>query len=217
MKRQRITVGSILEINVHDLYYCYAQILEHGVYAFFDYRTETPLRDFSVLLGCKILFCLGVYNDVITRGHWLKVGKLPIRDDLTPLPMEFIYHEFDKLQWHLYNPNTGEMTSSTKEECRGLERCAAWDAHHVEDRLRDHYDGVPCLWLNGVYEIFEDEYGFEIRREITPVGTQLWLTKTIEEEGKLYECSYIYHFDEDFTSNAKYTIEIKKILKGEAP
>ena len=65
--------------------------------------------------------------------------------------------------------------------------------------------------------LVEDEYGFEIRREITPVGTQLWLTKTIEEEGKLYECSYIYQFDEDFTSNAKYTIEIKKILKGEAP
>ena len=47
--------------------------------------------------------------------------------------MKYIYHKFDKSQFELYNTNTGEITPSTKEECRGLERCAVWDKHHVED------------------------------------------------------------------------------------
>jgi len=156
MKRQKETIGAIVEINVYDEYYCYAQILALGNLAFFDYRTKEHLEDFSILSNCSILFILCVYNDIITQGHWLKVGKLPIREELQILPMKYIYHKFDKSQFELYNTNTGEITPSTKEECRGLERCAVWDKHHIEDRLRDHYNGVPCIWLKEDYEIFKD-------------------------------------------------------------
>lgn len=86
----------------------------------------------------------------------MKVGKLPLREELQILPMQYIYHGSSKVQFELYNTNTGEITPSTKEECRGLESCAVWDMHHVEDRLRDHYNGVPCIWLKEEYEIFKD-------------------------------------------------------------
>ena len=156
MKRQRLTVGAIVEINVYDEYYCYAQILGLSNLAFFDYRTKEHLEDLSILSNCKILFMLCVYNDVITQGHWLKVGKLPLREELQILPMQYICHGSSKLQFELYNTNTGEITPSTKEECRGLECCAVWDYGCVEDRLRDHYNGVPCIWLKEEYEIFKD-------------------------------------------------------------
>ena len=58
MKRQRLTVGAIVEINVYDEYYCYAQILGLSNLAFFDYRTKEHLEDFSVLSNCNILFIL---------------------------------------------------------------------------------------------------------------------------------------------------------------
>ena len=46
-KRQRIIVGSIVEIPIDKEYYVYAQILSHGGYAFFDCRYEKPLHDLS--------------------------------------------------------------------------------------------------------------------------------------------------------------------------
>ncbi len=144
MVRQRITEGAILEINIENQYYVYAQILTkgHGC-AFFDYKTKEKLADVSVLKTASVLFVVAVYNDIITQGHWLKVGKLPIRENLSVLPMQFMQdmHNLGKIR--LYNPNTGEITPTTRDKAIGLERAAVWDAHHVEDRIRDYYLGVP--------------------------------------------------------------------------
>ena len=157
MAKQRIIPGAILEINVCGMYYCYAQIMNNKEsYAFFDLKSKIRLTDLTILQCSPILFIIGVYDNVVTQGQWLKVGKLPIREELQVLPKEFIYHKFDKLQFELYDPNTGEIRPSTKEECRGLERCAVWDKRHVEDRLRDYYNGAPCIWLKEDYEIFKD-------------------------------------------------------------
>ena len=57
--------------------------------------------------------------------------------------MQCIQDGLDETQFELYNPNTGEVTKATREECEGLETCAVWEAYHVESRLRDHYNGVP--------------------------------------------------------------------------
>lgn len=145
-----------MEINVYNKYYCYAQIIQTKSLAFFDFRCKERVSKLKILETTSILFVLKVYFDIITQGHWIKVGKLPIREELQVAPMQYIYHKFDKSQFELYDPNTGEIRPSTKEECRGLERCAVWDEHHVEDRLRDYYNGAPCIWLKEDYEIFKD-------------------------------------------------------------
>lgn len=140
MKRQRITIGSILEIRVHEKYYFYAQILKGGK-AFFDFMSEQPISDVTILSDKPILFIIAVYNDVITSGHWPKVGKLDIRDDLKVLPLKFIQDALDPTSFSIYDPNSGEIIPSTKEACKGLERSSVWDAHHVEQRLLDHLEG----------------------------------------------------------------------------
>ena len=143
MKRQRRTPGSIVKIDLKNGYYNYAQLLENGI-AFFDIYTKDPeLEDLSILLEKPVLFIVSVYRDVISTGLWLKVGKLPIREDLKILPMQCIQDALNETQFELYNPNTGEVTKATREECEGLETCAVWEAYHVESRLRDHYNGVP--------------------------------------------------------------------------
>lgn len=147
MKRQRRTTGSILEINIENQYYVYAQIMIDGSCAFFDYRSKEQLRDFKILDDCPILFILTVYNDVITQGHWPKVGKMEIRDDLKKLPMKFIQDKLDPQKFRLYNPETGDMIPSTRLECEGLECAAVWEAEHVESRIKDHYNNVPNVWL----------------------------------------------------------------------
>ncbi len=53
MKRQRITEGSILEINIENDYYVYAQILVKGLgYAFFDHRSKERVTDLNEFLPC---------------------------------------------------------------------------------------------------------------------------------------------------------------------
>lgn len=146
-----------MEINIEGQYYVYAQILSKGLgYAFFDFKSKEKLRDFNILLNSKVLFIVMVYNDIITKGVWLKVGKLPIRDDLLVQPMKFIQDNLNPNNFEHYNPNTGKITKATKEECVGLERASVWDANHVEDRIRDYYLGVPCTWLRDDYELFEN-------------------------------------------------------------
>jgi hypothetical protein len=147
MAKQRITEGAILEINIENQYYVYAQILGKAGYAFFDIKSEQKLSDFSILEKTKILFFVSVYNDVITEGNWLKIGKLPIREDLKIQPMQFIQDPINQNNFELYNPNTGDITKATRRECEGLECAAVWEGSHVEERIRDHYLGEPNFWV----------------------------------------------------------------------
>lgn len=148
MKRQRVTEGAILEINIENQYYVYAQILVKGLgYAFFDYKSKEHLKDLNELLKCEVLFIVTVYDDVVTQGKWIKVGKLPIRQDLLVQPMKFMQDYMDLDKFDLYNPNTGEIVKATRDECFGLERASVWEFNHVEDRIRDHYLGVPNVWV----------------------------------------------------------------------
>ena len=148
MKRQRWTIGSIVKIKVDD-FYCFAQILKTKDLAFFDFRSNTDKINLEQLEEVPVLFIISVYYDIITKGIWEKIGKIPIRKELEVLPMEYIHHTWGGgPEWELYNPNTGEITPSTKEEAEGLECCAVWDSHHVEDRLRCHYNGTHCIWLD---------------------------------------------------------------------
>lgn len=153
-KRQKITIGSILEIYVNEEYYVYAQILGKAGYAFFDYKTTDKLKDLKILLGRPILFITSVYDDVITQGYWLKVGAIEVREDLQVQPMQFIQDALDQDSFELYNPNTGEILPAIKEEIKGLERAAVWEASHIEDRIRDHHNGESCIWLKEDREIF---------------------------------------------------------------
>lgn len=150
MPKQKITIGSILEININNQYYSYAQILKNSSVVFFDYKTTNKLGDFSNLEKAPILFILAVYNHVITRGRWKKVSKLKIREDCIVLPMKYIKDEISSSKYELYNPNTGEIIPSSKEECNGLERAAVWDAEHVESRILDFYNGVPNIWVEQI-------------------------------------------------------------------
>ena len=154
-KRQRFTTGAILEISIEGKYYVYAQILRLGNCAFFDYRSQEPITDLSVLSGAPILFILCVDSYPVNEGRWLKVGKLPIREDLKVLPNSFIYDQFSK-KYSLYIAETGEILPSTKENVRGLERCAVWGENHVIDRIRDYYNHVPCFWMEEDYELFPE-------------------------------------------------------------
>lgn len=151
-KRQRRVVGSVMEIHVNNEYYVYAQSYPYEAEIIFDYRTTEPLKDLNVLLTTKELFRVLVFTSVISKGHWKKVGKLPLRHDLLPPKDLCVYHPYDKVKYEIYNKITHKMRPANKEECIGLEPFMAWGFKSIEDRIRDHYNGVPCIWLKEFYE-----------------------------------------------------------------
>ncbi len=155
-KKQRITIGSILKISIDNDYYVYAQILGKAGYAFFDFKTKVALKDFSVLLNKPVLFITSVYDDVITNSHWKMVASIEIREDLKIQPMQFIQDELNPNSFEIYDPNSGEITPASKEQVKGLERASVWEASHIEDRIRDYYNGNPCIWLEDDIELFKD-------------------------------------------------------------
>lgn len=156
MKRQRYTVGAIVEIPINNgEYYCYGQLLDFGHCAIFDYRSDIPITDTSPLIEASILFRLAIYKQVITQGDWIKVGSFPLREEFKFFPDQYIYHEWNG-NFFKYKVESGDIILSSKDECRGLELCAVWDSFHVEDRIKDYYDNVPCAWLKKHYELFQE-------------------------------------------------------------
>lgn len=155
MKRIKTKIGDLIEIHVHGLFYCYAQIIPHNEFAFFDLKTMEPINDYSVLDTRNVLFVICVYRYVVAEGIWRIVGNRPVRNDLLSVKMKYIYDKFTK-KFELYNPETGAITSATKEMARGLERCSIWGDNHVEDRLYDHYYGRPCIWMKDDDELWAE-------------------------------------------------------------
>lgn len=117
-KRQRIIPGAILEIETKSNFY-YAQILESKGCAFFDIELDNPLKDFKGLNELPVLLNLRVYDDVITKGDWLKVAKYKIREDLMIEPDKFIQNSLNLELFELYSPKTGKISKAKKENCLG--------------------------------------------------------------------------------------------------
>jgi hypothetical protein len=145
--RQKITEGSILEINVKDKFYTYAQILKNCSYAFFNYKTIEKIESIEILKSKEVIFIITFHDQIITKGHFLKIGKLEIRDELKVLPLQFIQDTLNKEEFRIYDPNTGEMRNAQKNECIGLECAAVWSLEHVIDRLYDFFNDVPNFWV----------------------------------------------------------------------
>jgi len=145
MKYQKRTVGSFVKIKLDDTYHTYARILCGAYFAFYDCRTKTDITDMKKIASCNILFINAVYNSAVTRNRWLKVGKLPLESELKTTPPEFIQDQIDPTKFFIYEH--GKIRPATREECEGLECAAVWIPEHIEDRIRDHYAGVPNKWV----------------------------------------------------------------------
>ena len=137
LKRQQRTVGSIVKIPLENGYHTYGRILDYGL-AFYDSRTKEELKP-EEIINKKILFRTGVYNDVITRGYWLKVGK-PIPPEAKLLETPVWYTE-DIITAKVMIHREGKQIPATREEVRDIESATVWDYASMEKRLNDYFAG----------------------------------------------------------------------------
>lgn len=150
-KRIRRRAGDVLRISLGDGRHSYAQISGDPLIVFFDgvFSDDLSLGGAGEL---PVLFRIWVHDDAIRTGRWPVVGHAPLSAENAAEP--FFYKQ-DLISgalslYHSTFSDIGWERPASAAECNGLECAAVWDAEHVEDRLRDHYDGRPNKWLKSV-------------------------------------------------------------------
>lgn len=138
LKRQQRIIGAVVKIPLENGFHSYARILEDEC-AFYDIHAKEDI-EIEHITNNKILFWATVYDIVITKGYWLKVGKkLPLEKRLLNMPPIYTQDILNPDRFTIYD-NNGQHPA-TKEECVGLEYFRVWTHTSIEKRLSDHYAG----------------------------------------------------------------------------
>ena len=145
-KRQSRKVGDILRIRLDDGGFSFARVLEEPLMAFYDLKSDsTP--SLSEIVDKPIIFFIWVMSRAVKTGRWEVIGNVALDHELELPPKFFNQDALDKKFTIIYND---DESPATREECENLERAAVWDPEHVEDRLCDHYVGVPNMWVESL-------------------------------------------------------------------
>lgn len=148
MKRMgKHLIGAVLKIDLQNGHFVYGRILANSSYAIYDSLTREDFEDLEAIISKPVLFIVSVYDSAIKTERWKICGQIPLEESLKHLPMKCIQDSLNPDRFDLYNPNTGEITKASREQCEGLETAAVWAAEHVEDRIRDFYLNVPNRWV----------------------------------------------------------------------
>lgn len=150
-KRQRWQVGALVEIPIAENCWAYGQLGEEYFVAVFEgYFSDRPAIEDLVHL--PILFKSFVYRYVISRGFWLKVGRVEPRGDVIKEDYRFKQDSISGTL-SLYHSDFAEQgweRPALLSECLGLECVAVWEANHVEDRIIAARDGCECKWVSSL-------------------------------------------------------------------
>lgn len=147
-RKIRLRVGDILKIDLGDGFFSFARVLREPMIAFYGLRVES-IPDIETILSTPILFKVPVMNYAVTSGQWEVIGSRPLEPDLLTITYFWKYDVIAE-KYSISNDVDDKEVPATKEECQGLERAAVWEPENVEDRLRDHFAGVPNIWVESL-------------------------------------------------------------------
>ena len=128
--KKNLRLGDIYEISLPNgknaygrLYKEYTLAIYKNTYSKYDEVPETEEYQFFV----------GVYKDLLLDGEWKIVGNRKFENDEDAwAPPQCVIDSITKIGSIYYK---GEIHPCKYEECKDLEIVAAWDRHHVVDRI----------------------------------------------------------------------------------
>lgn len=140
MKNKIYKTGTFLRIPLSDGTFAYGRQLEEPFTAFYNHRTRDPSDDLDTIEKKPVLF----RQVVRVRGSdkWNAIGIRKLEGEVTEPVIAFHQEIGDYRKCTIFD-NLGNERSATPEECIGLEKEAVWDAHHIEERLLDTFEGRP--------------------------------------------------------------------------
>lgn len=143
-KIARWKAGNVVKIPLDGEIFGYGLLLDFPLIAFFDLRTrQDEILSSESFKNASILFKIWVMKQAVTTGRWQKVDCLPIPDEHLR-PPDFFKQDIMNGKLSIYRDEAD--IPATYDQCVHLEAAAVWEAEHVEDRLRDHFNGKPNIW-----------------------------------------------------------------------
>jgi hypothetical protein len=135
----------VVEIPLGHGRLAFARVLREPLFEFFDlFETERP--PVKEIVACPVLFSVWVMNSAITSGRWPILGNVSVLNDYK-LPEFF---KIDPITKAVTIYKDGIERPAEDLEWQRLERAAVWEPEHVEDRLRDHLEGRPNVWVESL-------------------------------------------------------------------
>jgi len=137
--------GDIVRIEIGNGKQFHAVALTNPLFAFLDGVSERgePVQD---VRDRAVLFKLWVMDSAVKSGRWAVVGKvdLPTVSTLDGA----VFFKQDRISGNItaYDTVMSAEPTLSFEEADRLECAAVWSPEHVEDRLRDHLDGISNKW-----------------------------------------------------------------------
>ena len=136
-----IAIGTFLRIPLGDGTFGYGRQLGEPYTAFYNYRTHNPSDDLDTIEKQPVLFRHVVLLSELLK-RWEQIGARPLVGEVTE-PSVFYHQEIGDFRKCTISDSTGNERSATPEECVGLERDGCWNAHGIEERLLDTFEGRP--------------------------------------------------------------------------
>ncbi|MGW2564181.1 Imm26 family immunity protein [Streptomyces sp. NPDC001514] len=148
--------GRVVRIDLGDGRCAFGRQLTDVCVEFYDLvgRPGAPV-DLIEIVAAPVAFKVWVMDAAFRRrGGWELLDVVSLtHEEQTEV---HLYSKQDPLSGRItvyrVDPVTGadSETPATLEECQKLERAAVWAPDHIEDRLRDHFDGRPNKWVESL-------------------------------------------------------------------
>jgi immunity protein 26 of polymorphic toxin system len=148
--------GRVVRIDLGKGRCAYGRALNKPTVEFYDRPGKTEeVVDLIELVSAPVIFRIAVMDYAFRRhGGWELLHVVTLtqqeRTRVEHYAKQDVFTNAISIYWK--DPISGSYgeTPATFAECQGLERCAVWDPNHVEDRLRDHFDGRPNIWVESL-------------------------------------------------------------------
>ncbi len=136
-RRGKMSPGSVFAVDLGALGYAFGILAAGNDVAFLDLlRPEIP--DLATISASKVLFRTYVAKDGLASGQWKIVGSIPLKDELQE-PAGYRNQPVGSNKLFIYKAK--QTMPASFDEAKDLEPLVTWFTSHIEERLRDHFEG----------------------------------------------------------------------------
>ena len=142
----REKIGMVFQIDLKEGTYGYGQIATDTRYVFFDHQDPYgQLTPPEIIIEKSVIFNATLDRYVLKMGLWPILGVWPVKPENQIFLPSFGYNPFKRRYW-IFQNGVGEIPC-TVEETYGRELLASCEHGIIEQRLRDHFAGRPCYFI----------------------------------------------------------------------
>ena len=140
MNVSRPAPGTFVRVPLEDGSFGYGRILSNPYVAFYNYKTMEPSDNYDLIDSQPLLFTQAVH--LPDDGRWTEIGWKALEGDVAKPVVQFMQDVMNFRKCTIFD-SEGNRRQAEPEECVGLERASVWEAHHIEGRLLDTFQGRP--------------------------------------------------------------------------